>query len=162
MLLWLILGSAAGAEASTETRLKASFVFNFVQFTQWPEQPGEITVCSLAADRPEAEFNVFDELRSRYPALATRRVRTTGEFGTCQVALLEATQAAHLSSVLASTSGRPVLVIADFESGVPLGAALGLVPAGGGRIGFDVNLAAARKAGLLLSSRLLQLARRVY
>jgi hypothetical protein len=64
--------------------------------------------------------------------------------------------------LLAAAAGQSLLIVTEFDSGAPLGAALSLVTTGGGRLGFDVNLTAARAVGLDFNARLLQLARRVY
>lgn len=149
-------------EPFSETQLKAGFVTNFLQFTQWPGNPRTIDVCGLAGGRPAPALDILEAVRLRSPAVSVKWVQDPAELTTCQVAFLEATQATYLAAVLNATARRPVLVVTDFESGVPLGATLGLVPTGGGRLGFDANLGVAKQAGLLLNARLLQLARRVY
>jgi hypothetical protein len=62
---------------------------------------------------------------------------------------------------LCALGNAPTLIVADFPAGAQLGATLALDEAGG-RIVFDVNLTAARRHGLQLDIRLIQLARRVY
>lgn len=160
-LVWCGLGSAQ-AERAAATRLKAGFISNFLQFTQWPGRPAELTLCGLGkggSDDPLSQLagNVSGNLR-----ITIQHVSGTRRLEGCQAIYLRAEDADLLPPVLAATAGRPVLVIADFEGGAPLGATLSLVMSSSGRLGFDVNVTAARAAGLLFNTRLVQLARRVF
>lgn len=153
--------SAAG-ELPTEERLKAGFVGNFVQFTRWPGNPDSIVVCGLDARQngdPLAQLNVAGRRR---PMLSVRHVKSVADVHGCQAFFLDAANAARLPALLAAAAGQSLLIITEFDSGAPLGASLSLVATGGGRLGFDVNLTAARAAGLDINARLLELARRVY
>ncbi len=145
-----------------EPKLKSGFIANFVQFVKWPGNPARTVVCGYGADR---DGDALDHLKSsvaRDLSLQVRRIRSAQEINHCQAVFLEAAQMGLLPSMIEASSGRPILIITDFEGGAPLGATLSFVSAGGGRLGFDVNLTAAQAAGLTINSRLLQLARRVY
>lgn len=154
--------SSALGDSTPETRLKAGFISNFLQFTQWPGNPAAISVCGLGSGGGD---DPLEHLAGR--AMGTLRiaiVRVSGNrrFDDCNAVYLRAEDTEILPRVLAATAGRPVLVISDFEGGVPLGATLSLVMSSSGRLGFDVNVTAARTAGLSLNTRLVQLARRVF
>jgi hypothetical protein len=155
-------GHLAAGELPTEDRLKAGFVGNFIQFTRWPGKPDSIVVCGFDArpdDDPLAQLNGAEHHRSM---LTVRRVKSVAEVRGCQAFFLDSANAARLPDLLAVAAGQALLIITEFEGGAPLGAALSLVATGGGRLGFDVNLTAARAVGLDFNARLLQLARRVY
>ena len=62
--------------------------------------------------------------------------------------------------VLSASTTMPILTISDEPDFVSRGGIIGLVTEGR-RIRFDINLGTAREAQLQISSRLLQLARRV-
>lgn len=155
-------GHLAAGELPTEDRLKAGFVGNFIQFTRWPGKPGNIVVCGLNA-KPDGDplAQLAGAERSRL-MLIVRRVKSVAEVHGCQAFFLDSANAVRLPALLAAAGGQSLLIITEFEGGAPLGASLSLVATGGGRLGFDVNLTAARAVGLDFNARLLQLARRVY
>ncbi|MDP2826856.1 MAG: YfiR family protein [Sulfuritalea sp.] len=159
-----LLGSVAvpAEESVSEARLKAGFIANFLEFVSWPKTPAPLYLCSFGSDRlGELLENLADTSR-RGATLAIRRVRAVSELNGCHAVYVPAEHGSVLSAVVAATAGRPVLIMSDLDGGAPLGAMLSIVTAGGGRLGFDANLTAARAAGLAMNSRLLQLARRVY
>lgn len=159
----MLAGSVAtAAEVVAESRLKAGFIANFVQFVKWPGNPARTVVCGYGSDRSGDSLDHLKMSVARDLSLDVKRIRTIQDIGNCQVVFLDAGQVELLQPAIEASTGRPVLIITDFEGGAPLGASLSFVATGGGRLGFDVNHAAARAAGLAINTRLLQLARRVY
>lgn len=162
LALLLVAFPPAAGELATESRIKAGFVANFIQFTTWPGNPQSITLCGIGRELQGDVLSRAGSASTRGQTMTIRRLYGVAGIDDCQAVFLDAGQAQILPSVLAATAGKPILVIADFDGGAPLGAALSLVSAGAGRLGFDANLVAAKAAGLSLSTRLLLLARRVY
>lgn len=159
-----LLGSAGvpAAESVSEARLKAGFIVNFMQFVNWPRKTVPLYLCSFGSDRSEELLENLADTSRQGRVQAIRRVKTVSEINGCDAVYVPAELGSVLPAVLAATAGRPVLIMTDLEGGAALGAMLGLVAVGGGRLGFDANLTAARAAGLSMNARLLQLARRVY
>lgn len=153
-------GPATSAEVAEE-RLKAGFLRNFIEFATWPGERHVLTVCLLGQRHPGAAFDALNGYRLSKSALAVWG-RRLNEFEDCDVIYVPAWERGRLEEVLEHVRGKPVLVVADIEAAVQLGATLSLHYVADGRLGFDANLSAAKAAGLGLSSRLLQLARRVY
>ncbi len=165
ILLWAAsVVPAFAAETMAEVRIKAGFIANFVQFTTWPAPAQRVTVCGLGPAHPGDTLEHLAKIANGGIAITIRRGRSIDGLAGCDVLFLEDEQAQALPGALAAAAASRLhlLVITDFEAGAPLGATISLVATGGGRIGFDANVNAARSAGLILSSRLLQLARRVY
>lgn len=145
-----------------EPKLKAGFIANFLQFVTWPGNPVRPVVCGYGNELSGDALDYLKASTARDSSLQVKRIRSHQDIGGCQAVFLGAGQVDLLPSVIEASTGRPVLIITDFEGGAPLGATLSFVATGGGRLGFDVNHAAARAAGLAINTRLLQLARRVY
>lgn len=141
--------------------LKALMLRNFVEFVRWPETPAELTLCGFGQDELGPAFDGLRGYRLQKSALAVRRQVGLGALGGCQVVYVSEAEKRQLPAILQAVQRRPVLVVADFPGGAQLGAALSLQVVGG-RLAFDANFGAAQEAGLQLSSRLLQLAARVY
>lgn len=155
------LAAAPRAGAVTEYELKAAFLYNFASFTEWPPAaaPG-MAVCVLGHDPFGAVLDGLKGKTVQGVAIEVRRVGTATEARACRVVFIGA-QGDELAAQLAALRDAPVLTVADGHEAARRGAIIGLVP-DAGRIGFEVNITAARSAGLTLSSKLLRLARQVH
>src|SRR5690606_3286419 len=146
-----------------QARLKAAFVLNFMKFTAWPEQrtPDARTLTLCATDgHPLA--GQLHELEGRdVRGLGVRLVHHTGnDVQPCDVVFVTEADAPTLQALQRATAARPVLTISDRAGFIDRGGMIEMKLVNG-RTRFDINLAAARAAGLTLSSQLLQLADRV-
>lgn len=168
-LWWLCAVSAclcAAARANPavqEMDLKAAYIFNFIQFIDWPgaEAPAghEMTVC----------VSPFSPLKRPLTALEGRR---TSKGGTVRVKLLEVTDlrpcrvvVLYSSDVVAALqllrtlpAGHGILTITDELAFVDPEIVIALSQQDG-RIVFSISADAAARAGLSISSRLLRLAK---
>jgi len=93
--------------------------------------------------------------------LGVRLVHHTGnDVQPCDVVFVTEADAPTLQALQRATAARPVLTISDRAGFIDRGGMIEMKLVNG-RTRFDINLAAARAAGLTLSSQLLQLADRV-
>jgi hypothetical protein len=168
-LAWGILAVAvllaharpAAAEALPEYRLKAMFVYNFVLFTEWPDDVGgTLVLCVYGRDPFGAEIDALHGKQVGNRSISVQR-RGLGEpLKDCQIVFIASPAIAAVPLVLEQLRGSPVLTIADSPGATRLGVALNLSVAAD-RVTFEANLQAARGAGLNLSSKLLRLATQV-
>lgn len=166
VLLAGLVGPGGGALAQDELALKAAIVFNLLQFVQWPGQADwpPAAPLRLCADRAGALWPQLSAVQGR-PVQGTRVLElrdtpaTAEALSECHAWLAEPGPGARRLNA-AGAEGRPVLVIGDGERAEDAGVIVGLRRSGA-RLGFDVNLAAARRGGLQISSKLLRLAGKV-
>lgn len=158
----LLVAGPAAAAALDETTLKAEFLRHFIEFVNWPVEGDVLSVCLLGRNSPGAAFDTLNGYPVRKSVLAIRRPLKPEALKDCAVVYLPGAERDALDSVLAQLRDKPVLLVADIEGAAQLGASLSLHYVDGGRIGFDANFTAAKAAGLKMSSRLSQLARRVH
>lgn len=164
-------GAAAGLHAAapgraSEYEVKAAFLFNFSKYVEWPAgtfagTDDPIFICVLGAN-PFGTL-LADDVRNKKVNgrdLAVRNAKSLAETAGCHIVFISATEQALLDEALVKLAGRPVLTVGDAESASERGVVLGLTLKGA-RVRFEVNLAAARRAGLKLSSQLLKLASRL-
>jgi len=146
---------------SNEYRLKAAFVDKFPEFVEWPpaalgyHQP--LGICVL---NPNPFGKVLDALTAD-PSLAgrrmvVRRIDAGDGFDGCHVLFLP-TNAPGREGTLRRVASLPVLTISEGQASSDRGAVIQLRIADR-KVRFDINLAAARTAGLRLSAQLLRLA----
>ncbi len=145
----------------TEAQLKAVFLFNFGKYVTWPVLPLEnFSICVLGRDPFGASLDaiVSGETLAGKPA-TVRRIRGAQEASSCQIVFISSSEEAHLQSMIAALarSGN-ALTVSDLPHFVQQGGMIQFVEEGN-RVRFVVNLAAARRAGLVLSSELLKIAK---
>ncbi|MEI2657339.1 MAG: YfiR family protein [Nitrosomonas sp.] len=145
-----------------EYQVKAAFIYNFIAFTQWPDNIDEtINLCIYGKDYFGGEI---DKLQSRVVNkrhIKIVRVNNLKELARCQVIFFSKSINNHLSTILSDLQNKPILTLADnphaFSEGIVINMNLS-----NEKIVFEINLGAARKSGLDISSKLLQLAVKVH
>jgi hypothetical protein len=183
--LLLLLGfSALAAKPAyaapvNEYELKTAYLYNFALFTTWPstwppEAGGTMSICTLGQDQFGASIDQLNGRKVRGKRLLVRRAITTEEAASCHIVYISSSEHQNLPKILGAlrkTSvmtvtdrpvDRPTTVEVDEEgNAVPQRCTITLVLENK-RLQFEVDSAQAKHAGLLLSSRLLYLARHVY
>lgn len=162
--LWLAATLAfaqQGDGAADEYRLKAAFLFNFATFTSWPDSAAEaLSLCVYGDDPFGAHLDAVAGRKVGQRSLRVMRASSVDALDGCEIVFVSRPMIGNLGRVLDRIGGRPVLVVADSPGADDHGAMLNM-DNHGGRIGFSANLAAARRQGLALSARLLNLATEV-
>lgn len=162
--LWLAATLAFaqhGDGAADEYRLKAAFLFNFATFTSWPDGAAEsLSLCVYGEDPFGEHLDAVAGRKVGPRSLQVVRVKSVDAIDGCEMVFVTQAMIGNLGRVLDRIDGRPLLVVADSPGAVDHGVMLNM-DSHGGRIGFSANLAAARRQGLALSARLLNLATEV-
>lgn len=156
------LAAAPPAGAVTEYELKAAFLYNFASFTEWPPKAAPGMAVCVAGQDPFG--SVLDGLKGKIvqgAAIEVRRVSTPAEARACRILFIGMLDDSELAALLAALRGSPVLTVADSRDAARRGVMIGLVT-DAGRVGFEVNTGVASGAGLVLSSKLLRLARQIH
>lgn len=164
----LVLGQPATAlpqiGGADEATVKAGFVFNFIKFTQWPPVRtalgAPLRLCALSDTALPGTLELLQGRQVSGRPIELRRRVPAGEWRQCDVFFLGDGDAAVFDGVLRQLGTSPVLTVGDLPGFVASGGMIGL-RIESDRVRFDVNLAAAQRSGLMLSSQMLQLAGQV-
>jgi len=162
----LVLGAAAGPVAVSaqglEYEVKAAFVFNFIQFVQWPatmsQTSAPIRVC-LYGENPfgqTLERTVQGE-QVNGRSIEIEIVAVDAPLTQCHVLFVPQSQS-DIEGVAVRAARGPILTIGESPDFIKAGGMINLFVEQG-RVRFDVNLAATAARELSLSSRLLRVAR---
>ncbi len=153
------------AQGIAAPELTAAFLFNFVRFTTWPadvlQKGGPVVVC-VSGNNWVADSLVDltrDQTVDGHP-LQVRRTNLDQPLDQCHVVYGAALDANRAQRLIHEASGRPILTVSDVSDFAQRGGVANFF-IDGGRMRFAVNPAAADRAGLRISSRLLTLARLV-
>lgn len=161
MLTLLCSVSPARADNLAEYQVKADFLVNFVAFTEWPADMGNtLNLCVYGPDPFGAELDKFRGRSIGKRSLLVTRINSVDQMDSCQIVFITRPVIDNLLRVLDNLSGKPVLTIADSIGAMRQGVVLNMGTRQG-RVTIEANLAAARRNGLNLSSKMLNLASEV-
>ena len=152
------------AQDVTAPALKASYIYNFAKFTEWPTglvpaaEPFVLCVLGDAAVGDALEDAVRGRTLAGHGLTVSRVTRADPQRG-CHVLYVSGLTALEASQLVAGLRDMPVLTISDLERFTELGGIAQLFFEYG-RLRFTIRHEAALSAHLQISSRLLALAKR--
>ena len=157
------LGAVRGQTTSPEYHLKAVFLYNFVQFTEWPTNAFSSTnspvVIGVLGDDPfgsSLEETVRNET-THGRRVAVQRYRRVEDIQECHVLFISRSETRKTGEILARLESRNILTVGETESFAESGGMIGFVVEKN-KVRFKINAPAARRVNLTLSSKLLRLA----
>ena len=166
----IVAAAAAGrvaAQRSLEYEVKAGYIFNFVQFIDWPATAFSspdvpFRICIAGADPFGSTIDriVQGERIGDHP-VTVERVPAQASLGRCQVVFASAQEDARARDLLKSITSTTVLTIGESPDFLEAGGAIAFA-IDGGRVRFDINLRAPQVKDLRVSSKLLRVARNTW
>jgi len=159
--MMLFLGVAAGAQGPTEYEVKGAFMYKFGNFVEWPPAAfagaGTPFIIGILGEDPfDGGLDQIVQNRTvQGRPVAVKRFRRVDEVQGVQILYLSASEAERWQKDLASLRGMNILTVCD-QAHQP-GAVITFVFQGN-KVRFAIDQAAADRAGLKLSSKLLSLA----
>jgi hypothetical protein len=155
---------AAGVEGAGEYELKAAFLFNFAKYVEWPARAfGDATtpVC-IGVVGPDPFGATLDRLLAGKTVharpIALRRFPSIDAVGDCHVVFVS--DDAEPAATAGGWSRPGLLTVGETDAFLDGGGVIAFAMESG-KLRFNINAAAADRAGLKLSSQLLKLAVRV-
>jgi len=155
---------AQAEPAAREYQIKAVFLFNFVQFVEWP--PAAFTSASapirigVLGDNP---FHSALDEAVRGETVRERKVtvhysRRLEELEGCHVLFVCASEKDRVGEILAGVDARAVLTVGETPDFARRGGVVNFY-SDGNKVRFEINPQVGQRHGLRLSSQLLSLAR---
>lgn len=149
-----------------EFQVKAAFIYNFCKFVEWPAEaftsnkaPIVITImCNHGSQ------DAFDTIRGKSVQgrlLELRMVKRPEEIGATQVLYVCDSEHEHHGHIPEHCRNQNMLTIDDLDPSGQCGGAIISFVMVDKKLRFQINLRAARKTGVKISSQLLKLARNV-
>jgi hypothetical protein len=162
-MAWMMLGVMTAQQAKPgEYQVKAAYLYNFGRFVEWPAKAAEannaFTVCVLGQDPFGLALNatLADETIHGKSVVA-KRIPDLGEAVNCRILFISSSEADRLKQILAALKDASVLTVSDLPNFSQSGGMVQFMTEGS-RVRFEVNLAPAERAGLVMSSELLKVA----
>lgn len=151
-----MLGMHLPAFATDEFSIKATFIYRFAQFTDWPPPPRNgIRFCLSGRPELTAAFEQLDL------GIDVKTVTETSLLDQCDVLMLGLTNRQQLQRWREALKDRPLLIVTDNSEAYRQIGMIQLMTSPDG-INFQVNLERANAHQIKLGSQLLKLAQQVH
>jgi hypothetical protein len=164
LLLLFSAGDIAHAQSTEEYRVKAAFLFHFAQLVDWPadalgDEKSPFTLCTIRKDPFAGELEATLQGKSiGTRALQIRHLKQAGETQGCQVLFVGGSDRKQVLPLLAALKDAAILTVGESDNFAKQGGMIGFCM-DNNKVRFDINLDAAGRARLKISSRLLLLAK---
>ncbi|MDO8547920.1 MAG: YfiR family protein [Nitrospirales bacterium] len=152
--------------SASEHQIKAAFLYNFVQFIEWPasafkDAHSDFSLCVLGDDPfgTALERTIGGKI-VKGRRLAVKRSGRLHDLTDCQLMFISSSERDHLTKTLDLLAGSSVLTVGDTDQFAHLGGMINLYVEEN-KVRFEINPQAAERSGLKISSKLLKLAKTV-
>lgn len=159
----VLFGLRAQTPQPTEYEVQAAYLSNFGRFVEWPARAGAnerdpFYVCVLGQDPfgPLLDAALKGETIGGAP-MAAKRVTSAADAAGCRIVFVNPSRGSELKGIIAALRNSNALTVSDSFDFTRQGGMIQFV-LDGNRVRFEINLAAAQRAGLTLSSQLLKVA----
>lgn len=164
---WVFAGESSSSALTREYQFKAAFLYHFTKFIEWPAgvmAQGDTTFsfCVMGSSPLELALDQLiagKQVRGRMPMI--KRVSSIDEIGGCQVLFISRSEHDVVASLVDIPGNSSVLTVGDTPNFAKQGGIIEFIIVNN-KLRFVINLEAAKRARLKLSSELLKLAQIVY
>lgn len=160
-VIMLVLFKASTAFAQSENSVKASYVFNFIKFVNWPQQvwnSDKFNLCAIGEGEVVDRLSKLQGKRVRNKTIQFKQVEKAN--GDCHLLYFSPQEQHFLSQHLSNIKYRPVLTVSSVSDFVDKGGMIELFRLGN-VVKFNINLDASSSVNLRLSAKLSELAVKV-
>lgn len=165
--LLIFTGNCFAAEAgSLESRVKAAFIYKFVDYVEWPEtafvQPGTpVMIAVIGADAVADELaRVAEGRKVNERAVIVKRLRAGEPLTGVHILFVGGGAVAQLAPLLQAARPLSILTVTEAEGVLAQGSVINFIVVDR-RVRFEISRDSANKNKLRLSSRLLAVAQHV-
>ena len=155
----------AGEAPPSEFQLKAAFIYNFAKFVEWPAKalptPGSPFTIGIVGSNPFSDIlgqAVLNKQINGHP-FRVLECKTQADLKACHILFIGLSERKRLAEILRFIRGGNVLTVSDLDHFLTAGGIIQFLMEGN-KVRFAINDAAAKEAGLRISSKLLNLAKR--
>ncbi len=146
---------------SLEYKVKTVFLYNFTKFIEWPPgsmpEDGDFVIGIFGDDQFGDGLSYFADKKVRGRKIMVRKFAYVDDLEPCHILFICSSAKFNHGRILAAVADWHVLTVGEWEWFATNGGVINFVSRGG-KVNFEINQAAAGRAGLRISSNLLNLA----
>jgi hypothetical protein len=154
---------AADTPGASETQVKAIFLFNFAKYVEWPataftNAAAPITIGVMGTDPfgDNLQHDIEGKTINGRP-FVIKHLATDSDLSGCQILFISDSEASRMEEILDKAGALPILTVGEDEQFAQKNGIINFVLKDR-KVRLEIDLAAAKKAGLTISSRLLAVA----
>lgn len=140
---------------------KLAFVNKSLPFVQWPQPLTSIGFCAAVSDDQWSQFSLLNNLSIKGKPLVVERIERNNSLDQCDVLYLGDISELELEYWSQKMAQLPIYSVCESWRCAREDIMVGL-GVEGGRLYFEFNVRVMKRAGLILDSRFLRLARTLY
>jgi hypothetical protein len=156
-----IAAPGIAADVASGVAVKAALLYNFAKFAEWPDLPSGVPIVVCVVGNDPIATALVDTVRGQNISghtLEVRRAQESTAWRVCHLLFIGNAETRQSAGGLGGLKALPVLTVSDGKGFSEAGGIIELYVEGG-RMRFAINVDAAERSGLHLSSRLLGLAK---
>ena len=160
-LCCLACGAFAWPQVLDEYQVKAVFLYNFAKFVEWPDDmPADALYIGIIGEDPFGP--VLDKVVNGKTVggrrLIVKRLKNPQQARECHIVFVGTSEKKRMRPILDTLHGAGVLTVSEMPGFSESGGVINFEIAGN-KVHFDINVEAAERARLRVSSKLLSLAK---
>jgi hypothetical protein len=162
--LWCGVGLWARAEVSlTEYQVKALCLLNFIKYVDWPPSAfggsnTPITIGLYGESKLTAALNAAVAGKAvEGRAIIIRQIAAADDLSACQILFISDSESSRMPGILDKAGALPILTVGEDAAFTQNGGIINFVLKNGS-VRLEIDLTAAKKAGVIIHSRLLAVA----
>jgi YfiR/HmsC-like len=165
-LMALLLGSNPGFGEElplTKYQVEAVFLFNFAKYVDWPASAftnatAPITIGVLGTDPFGDNLqHAVDGKTINGHAFVIKHLMSDSDLNGCQILFISDSESSRMGGILDKAGALPILTVGEDEQFSKNNGIINFVLKNG-KVRLEIDLAAAKKTGLIISSKLLAVA----
>lgn len=155
--------SIVRGEAPSEYVIKAAFLYNFAKFVDWPAESfngseNTLELCVLGDSPFDTALESIKGKVAQGKKLVISSLEALDQTSRCHLVFVSPSEEDRLPQIFPYLQEHHVLSVSDMDDFAQQGGVVGLITIQN-KIRFEINLSAARRTGISISSNLLKLAR---
>lgn len=167
------IGPAVRADSVTsrEHRVKAAFLYNFIKFVDWPEEKvadsnDTIAIGIIGKHSFGDAFEAVKGAKVKNKKIIVKhftgfeQTKDKNVLKRCHLLFICSSEKQHLKDIIKIVESSNVLTVGDKDGVLESGGIIEFTMEGK-KVRFEINIAAAKRAGLQIRSQLLRLAKKV-
>jgi len=150
------------ADVATEDKIKAAYVYQIINFVTWPassldDSTQPITICLIGHVEFQQSLFSLQGREVKKHLIYIKQITSAAREAGCHILFVGEYPLPRVKEILQDASDQAILTLGDFPGFVDLGGMIGFTKRGN-NIRLEINLDAAKKAGITISAKLAEVA----
>lgn len=161
----LLVSSLHHIKAQTQiSRAQAMFIYNFSRLIEWPAnyKNGPFVIGVLGSSDLQEQLQLYTNgKRVGSQPITVKTYNSPGEISTCHILFVPFNDTKLLPNIVSNVQGKSTLIITEKNGAIEEGSAINFVVVGD-KLKFELNTGNAVKYNIKISSKLNEMAYKIY